>query len=292
MKSSGLILIIILVLILVVLFKLIHKIKKLKLDAVTIINGGVKCGKTTLAVCLALRQYKKNLFRYKIRVFFQKIFKKKLDEKPLLYSNIPLKCDYVDLTFDLLLRDKSRFSYKSVVLLSESSLVAGSMDYNSEFVNEKLTLFVKLFGHETRGGALFIETQCLNDNHFAFKRGVNRYIWIHSLQKHFPFFLKYNLREMMYSDGDSNISNVFNKDVDEDLKFVLVSKKIWKKFDSYCYSKITDDLIVNDNVINNENAKDLGTKNLLRLKLSDRYINDIGKNKKIQLKEVKNNEIN
>lgn len=292
-NSTGSIgLILVLVILAVIFFKVFHKFKKLKLDAVTIINGGVKCGKTTLAVCLAIRQYKRNLFRYKVRTFFQKIFKRKLDEMPLLYSNIPLKMNYVELDFDLLLRDHTRFAYKSVVLLSESSLVAGSMDYNSEFVNEQLTLFVKLFGHETRGGSLFIETQCLNDNHYAFKRGVNRYLWIHSLQKHIPFFLKYNIREMMYSDGDNNISNVFNKDVDEDLKFILVSKRIWKKFDSYCYSDITDDLPVNNNVIENGNAKHLGTKKLLRLKWCSRYTQSLGKSKKEQLKEVANNEIN
>lgn len=265
MNSSTLLVLIVLSLVLFIMYKFSKKFKGLKLDSITIINGGVKCGKTTLAVHLAIKTYKRNLLRYYIRSTIQKVFRMKRDEKPILYSNIPLKCDYVPLTYDHLLRNV-RFTYKSVVLLSESSLVLGSMDFKDDNVNESITLFVKLFGHETKGGSMFIETQCINDNHFAFKRGINRFIWIDTLIKWIPFVLVYRVREMAYMDGETAIQNTFTSDVDDSTKTFIISKRAWKNFDCYCYSKLTDSLNNDYNVVKGNSLKDLKTNDVLRFK--------------------------
>lgn len=234
---------IILAIIAVVVLSLFLKWKRLKLDAVTMINGGVKCGKTTLAVALAIKKHKKNHFIYRVKKWFINTFKlKKEIEEPLLYSNIPLNYPYVPLTTEIIDRTK-RCNYKSVVLISEMSLVIDSMSYENPLINEQVTLFIKLFGHSTRGGSAFLETQALGDNHYAIKRCIGRYFWIHSLNKYIPFFLVYRVREMAYQEGTgTNVMNTFNEDVEDSLKLVIIPKSVWKLFDTYCYSYFTDNL--------------------------------------------------
>lgn len=239
---------IIVALIILLLFFLFTKWKRLKLDAVVMINGGVKCGKTTLAVALAIKKYKQNLFKYKVRKFLFKVFRiKKNIEEPKLYSNIPLKVPYCPLTAEIISR-RVRVPYKSVMLFSEMSLIIDSMSYEDDLINEQVTLFIKLFGHETRGGSAFIETQALADNHYAIRRCIGRYFWIHSLIKVIPFVLIFRVREMAYSEN-AGIQNNFNEDVEDTTKLVIISKKVWKKFDTYCYSSFTDNLDVVTNEV-------------------------------------------
>lgn len=244
---------IIFAIVVLILILILTKVKRLKLDAVTMINGGVKCGKTTLAVALAIKKHKRNHLIWKIKKYLRKLLRiNKEDEEPLLYSNIPLNYPYVPLTTDIIDRTK-RCNYKSVVLISEMSLVIDSMSYDNPIINEQVTLFIKLFGHSTRGGSAFLETQALGDNHYAIKRCIGRYFWIHSLCKFIPFVLVYKVREMLYSD--SNSMNTFNEDIEDSTKLVIISKSVWKKFDTYCYSTFTDSLERVSEVVKADNLK-------------------------------------
>ena len=107
-------------------------------------------------------------------------------------------------------------------------------------VNERLLQFNKLIGHETRGGGIIYDTQSIGDCHYAIKRSISSFIWIHHNIK-FPFFVVLYVREMFYSE-DGIATNVFNEDVEQTLLRIIIPKSIWKKFDAYCYSKMTDDL--------------------------------------------------
>ena len=151
---------------LLLLYFFIFKVKHLKTPDVFCVDGGVKTGKSLVTVMLAIKQYRKNVLKYYIRNFFRKkgneirkVLRKKqrpLIERPMLYSNMPLnRVKYNDFTLDILLR-KVRIPYKSVVLIDEASLLADSMTgalttkekkERFDFVNEQLTLFLKLYGH-------------------------------------------------------------------------------------------------------------------------------------------------
>lgn len=229
-------------------------IKHLKLGNLVLVTGGVKTGKSTLAVNLTIKQYKRNLRFYKIRCFFVcvfKIFKPDLTmpEKPLLYSNVPLnvKYGYVPLTEKLLKRE-SRFAYKSVIYINEASLIADSMFYKDMVANEQLLLFNKLIAHSTKGGYLIYDTQSIQDCHFAIKRCLNNYFNIHHCVKVFPFFVFLKVREMFYSD-DGSVINIADNDIEFNNKWVCVPKSTWKKFDCYCYSVLTDNLPIEKNVV-------------------------------------------
>lgn len=53
---------------------------------------------------------------------------------------------------------------------------------------------------------------------------------------------------MKYSGAEegNNEMNVFNEDVEETLKAVVIPKRVWRCFDCYCYSVFTDHLPVED----------------------------------------------
>ena len=240
--------------------KIASKFKVPKIPCVALVTGGVKSGKSTLSVYMAIQTYNRVHRRWKIRVFFQQLLHKPFDEEPLLYSNIPLAVPYVPITLELLQR-KVRPRYGSVAYVNEASLLADQMlSLKKDDTNERLTLFNKLFGHETIGGVLIYDTQCVADVHYAVRRSLSSYIYVHHLEKRIPFFLIAQVREERYSD-DRGVINSYNEDVEESLKKVLIPKRVWKKFDAYCFSCLTDGLPVSDNVI--EDCVDLKAREIV-----------------------------
>ena len=236
------VLVLLVVLVLFIVSKIRKKFKTLSpLGTITVCTGAVKTGKTTLAVSLACRAYRKELFSYKIRSLFNHDL-----EKPLLYSNIPLNMEYVPVTTNILLR-KERIVPKSVMLLDEASLVADSQYIKDNVVNMQLLKFFKLFGHYSHGGSLIIDTQSISDLHYAIKRCINNYLYIQRTRS-VPLFLIMDVIEQRYSD-DGTVLSTQTEDVDNTLRHTIISKKVWSKFDTYCYSVLTDKKPINNAVI-------------------------------------------
>lgn len=236
------------------------KTKKLKYGSFVVITGSVKTGKTQLSLYLALKEFKKRLFRYKLS---KCILQKRDIECPLFYSNIPLNLkkynDYLCIINDDLLKRQMRFNYKSVIFIDEISLVADSMNglgksESDILISSRLTLFCKLSAHMTRGGIIFCNTQNQSDLHFSFKKCMNNYLYIHSQFK-IPFFSVMRVQEFAYSYDNSIINNNAS-DLEDNLKWLIVPKSIWKKYDRYCYSILTDNKNVkNDIFIQNGSLK-------------------------------------
>lgn len=248
MDNSFLILIII-ALVLFFVLRFMNKFKAPAIGAVCLVNGGVKCGKTTYAVFNAYCEYKARHFSWSLRKFFYKVFfiKGFNEEEPLLYSNIPLNIKGVKVhkvTTDLLLR-KKRFNYRSVILLSEFSLVADSQLVQDKEINDKLLEYFKLIGHETKGGCIIVDTQSISDCHYSLKRCLDRHIYIYKCVKWIPFFLLMYVREERYAE-DGTVVNSYNEDLEEKLERVIIPKRVWKFFDTYCYSAMTDNLTVDN----------------------------------------------
>lgn len=227
------------------------------------ITGGVKTGKSTFSVALALRVLRRQRFKCKVHNFFARLFRRpdKIWERPVIYSNVPLKVPYVPVTRAILLR-KKRLVFRSVLYLQEMSLVADSQLTKDQDINEQLLLFAKLFGHETHGGVAIFDTQSIGDNHYSIRRSLSEYFYIHHLIKFFPFFLVLFIREERYAE-DLQIMNNYSEDVEESLKMVIVPKRVWKKFDCYCYSCLTDDLPVVDEVVDGRELDDLKARKII-----------------------------
>ena len=260
--------ILILIAVAILLIFLLIKYKIPKVGNMVLITGGIKTGKTMLSVRLAVKLYREQLLKWRIFNVIQRLKPKNKRisrEKPMLYSNVPLKTKYVPLTTDLLCR-RERFAYGSVCYVCESSLVADSMSYKDDEMNERLLLLNKLFAHETKGGTIVYDTQSVTDNHYSIRRCLSTYLHIHHTTKIplFPFVIMH-LREMYYSE-DGNVTNTQDSDVEDDLKITLVPKSTWRLYDRYCYSVLTDGLPVNDKEVNNVRPKDLKARKIVSFK--------------------------
>jgi hypothetical protein len=242
------------------IFRFLRKYKVPKLNSLVMVTGGVKCGKSTLSVHMAISTWKRNVRATKFGNFFRRLFKKVEKEIPLLYSNVPLKIDYVPVTRGLLLR-KERFVYGSVVYLQEASLVADSQLIKNKEVNNELLLFFKLFGHESKGGTCILDTQCIGDVHYSIKRSLSEYYYVHHLTKWIPFILIAHVVEDRYSD-DGTIIKTSQDDTEFTLRKVIFWKKTWKYFDCYTYSCLTDDLPVVEQTKDGKKLKDLKSRKI------------------------------
>lgn len=224
-----------------------------KTDSMALITGAVKSGKSTFSLALAYSKYKRNLRSWKVRKFFSKMFNKPMEEMPLFYTTIPVGVPHVLITKDLLLRNE-RFAYRSVIWVDEASILADSMEYKDLDVNERLLLFNKLIAHETKGGALIYNTQSVSDLHYSIKRCLSNVFYVHATFKWIPFFLLVTVREERYSE-DGFAVTTYNDDMEESLKKVIIRKRVWKLFDCYCYSSMTDNKPINTNVVTADSLK-------------------------------------
>lgn len=224
----------------VIYFLFLRKLKLPNFGAVTLVTGGVKKGKSALSVRFSVGAYKRVRFVWRIRCVFAKIFRRIPPEEPMLYSNIPLrKIKYCQLTDAHLMR-KVRLNYGSIVLLDEASLVADSQLIKDKKINTELMLFFKLFGHETKGGKIFVNSHGLSDLHYAIKRTTSTYYYVQGLRR-FPFVVRFDLREERYSD-DGTVVNTYDKDVSDSMLHIWGFKKLFKFYDAFCYSIFTDNL--------------------------------------------------
>ncbi len=253
--------IVILLVIGLLIFLYLRIFKIPKCGNMTMVTGGIKTGKSTLSVRMCIKLLRKQrikrwihnhikvpLFNHTIVPLSRIICRKdpllpiRKKARPMLYSNIPLRMEYIPLTEGILLRSE-RVIYGSVVYVCESSLVADSQSYKDKELDEPLLLFNKLFGHSSKGGYLVYDTQSIADNHHAIKKCLNTYLWIHHNVK-IPFFVLMWVREMSYSydqSGSTNVVNTVDEDAENDLKLIVVPKSTWNKFDCFCYSVLTDD---------------------------------------------------
>ena len=208
MNNTLITILLLLILVLIVWFILRKNFKNLKVPSVCLITGGVKTGKSMLSVYLSIKDYKK---RHRKWWFATKFLHKDLEE-PLYYTNCfitfgnakrekrtnkvhKLNKNIRFITLDHLNRNV-RFNYKSVIYIMECSLMADNMDYNNKERNVDLSLYNKLIAHETRGGAVYYDTQSVLDSHYSIKRVCSTYIFIMKNVNFLLFHVLY-LREII-----------------------------------------------------------------------------------------------
>lgn len=254
------------------------------LNALNVVIGEVKSGKTISSVTLALKEIKKRQRRITIVNAIRKFFNKDPFEMPLLYSNIPLATDFVLITPELLQR-KMRFRYGSVVFLDEVSFVNDKMLYKDQVICDSVKDFYKLFGHETGGysgcghGVLICDTQSISDTSKEFRACIGRAFYVEGISAPFylPIFAISKLREERYSEDGTTVTS-YNEDMELSMRKFLFRKKHFKFYDSCCYSELTDDLEVEDDIIHGAFLPDLKTNIIVSFK--ERYNKGVVNNEK------------
>lgn len=210
------------------------------MGCLTLITGALKSGKTLLGLRCALKKYKMARIKWKITCLWRRLIKQREPEEPLFYTNISVAgVRFVPVTLDILYR-RVRVAHKSVMFLSETSLIADSMTVRDALLNEEINTFFKLFGHESHGGKCIIETQNVLDNHYAIKRCLTFY---YNIDANFslPFFKLVRFYKVFYSDDDT-VRNVVSLNSKVDYSYMLIPKTMFTRYDSYTYSWLTDDL--------------------------------------------------
>lgn len=264
--SNLIVFLLIVGLIVLLLWFFIFKVKHLVTSDVYFVDGGVKVGKSKVSVMLVVKKIFFNRLRAHIRnglIWLLNSRKRrynkkhpnspktlrKYDEIPMLYSNMPLykvKYNHLDLK---IIECLVRVPHGSVCLLDEASLIADSMTaYGKtkskqeivDYVNEKLTIFLKLFGHATHGGFCVYNSQNVVDLHFAFRRCTSTYLFL-TKKRRFPFFTLVDCREMVH-DESGDVVNTIQKDVDEDSKPLFVSNRWHKYYDRFYLDILFKDL--------------------------------------------------
>lgn len=222
---------------------ILRKTKRLRLPNVVIVTGAPKTGKSALSLSLAHKRYLGNLIKWYIG---KPIFKflchitrrnKEYPLKPMFYTNVPVGFKHNRITKDIL-HLEVKVPPKSVFFIDEVSLMADSMMFKNDKLNLDLLLFFKLIGHTTYGGSVFMNSQCVGDVHYSIKRVLGSYLYIHHTTK-YPFISVCAVREMVYSD-DSQVGNNVTEDLDLTMRRCFFFNRIYKKYDCYCYSTITD----------------------------------------------------
>ena len=247
-----------------------------KMNNMVLITGGVKSGKSTFSFHVAWSKFKQNRRAVRFRNFLSKMFGKPLMEEPLFYTTIPVAVPHVLLTRELLMREH-RFAYKSVIWVDEASILCDSMSYKDLDVNDRLLLFNKLIAHETKGGTIVYNTQSIADLHYAVKRCVNEVFYVHDTFKWLPFLLVCTVREERYSEDGTAVST-YDDDIEKTVRRVIIPKSVWKKFDCYAYSSMTDGLHVEDNVVS---ATSLKAKGILSFnERHNKTIDEVNENEK------------
>lgn len=261
MSKTITILLIIAVILIVLWFIYRGNFKKITIQCINLITGAPKTGKSLLCADLCARTYKKIHKSWWIKTH---IFRKDIEE-PLFYTNVlfsfkNIKNRDIDSTYrrkahkldknirmletDILKRQK-RVAYGSVVYIQESSLTSDNQDYLDNVTNVLQSLFNKLFGHETKGGVLFYDTQNVLDNHYAIKRCTSSFQWIMK-SRNFFFFRVLYIRELINADSVSSSQNNFNEDVDLSVRKYIVWRWCYKRYDRYYFSYMTDTLPISD----------------------------------------------
>lgn len=216
-----------------------------KIGTLSLTTGGVKTGKSLLTTWFVWRLFTRARIVYFLKGGLCQLLKKPSPEKPLIYSNVPISMPHVVLTTDMIMR-KVRFAYGSIINICEASLLADSQLYRDWTTTERVAFFAKLIGHETRGGYLLLDTQCINDISLGFRRNLSNYFYIHRGVKGL-FFHRLYVKEYIHSE-DNSVINVEDKDIEESMRCVLVPKFVYKIYDRYTFSSLTDNLPVDTRV--------------------------------------------
>lgn len=256
MGNTEFIILIVFIVIAVLLYKFL-KPYFIKYDTTLLFTGGLGSGKTLNSVKHSLICLRKMRFKVWFNNKLAKIFKKrKILQKPLLYSNIPIRISKKEisqpLTYEILTL-KYRIREYSVVLFDETPQFINQFNYNLKDVQFNLNEFIAFFRHYV-GGYLILNAQAESEIVKQMRAKLNSFYWCFNFQKFLFFFYRVKVIHAQISENNISNSSIF---VDDNIKYtygILPRKKYNTRAYKYRYYKlelapeielITTDLFIN-----------------------------------------------
>lgn len=219
--------------ILVVLIVLAFKTYTRKYDTVIAYTGGLGSGKSMLSTETAIKLLRRNRAKVARYNFFHPKDKK---EKPLLYSNIPIRVSGKEwaqvLTADHLLL-RARIVEKSVTYIDEVGSFANQFQFkarNMEIFDE----FVRFYRHYTKGGYLVVNDQCSENIVLQIRRRINTVFNLMHFRAWFGLFYTVRCRNMSVSE---EIKTIEEQNTEDNTKLIFGFLQPKWRYDTWCYSE-------------------------------------------------------
>lgn len=265
-----------LIVVAVILF-IIIKPYFIKYDTICGYTGGLGSGKSFLSSLTAVRLLKKNRFKTKMYNLKQKIRRKPLLEKPMLYSSIPIRISKKEmskvLTADMLTLQESIVK-GSVVYIDEVDVFAnqfafgnhniiecaskkeltakreGKEDYDSGLFDEYMRLFRHLWSSEACESRMIVNTQATSNITTIIRRRMNTVFVlsrfrIHKIPIlcHLPlvnWLFKFYTVECRNITITDEITNTSDGNTEDNMRIVFGFMPPHKLYDTHCYKHRSD----------------------------------------------------
>lgn len=221
---------------LVLLWFFIVKPMRIKHDTCVLYVGGLGSGKTRISVSKAKSLTRRQRRKVRFHNFFHP---KDKWQKPLLYSNIPIRLsarEYSVVIDDLTPVLATRVVPRSVVFFDEVSLWLDQMTVKPKNA-QQIEEFCTLFRHYTQGGFLVLNTQNTAKVNFHIRYCLNRAYHLAEFRK-FLCFYWVKCRDLSLIDDEKSV-NIGS--LTDSYKTLFGIFPFRKDYDSYCYSDRVSD---------------------------------------------------
>lgn len=219
--------------ILIVLVIFAFKTYNRKYDTVIAYTGGLGSGKSMLSTETAVKLLRRN--RAKV-TRYNLLHPKSKKEKPLLYSNIPIRISGKEwaqvLTADHLLL-RAKIVEKSVTYIDEVGSFANQFQFkarNMEIFDE----FVRFYRHYTKGGYLVVNDQCSENIVLQIRRRINTVFNLMHFKAWFGIFYTVRCRNMSVSE---EIKTVETQNTEDNTRLIFGFLQPRWRYDTWCYSE-------------------------------------------------------
>lgn len=277
MRTSGIVLIVVLVLVGYFLWRKFAKPTAITHDSTILFTGGLGSGKSLNSVKFAIKQFRRNHFRWWLSCrwidFKKKIFvgnSYSYPEEPRFKSNLPVRIGGTSKNpkfCDILTRDdltlKTRIPEKSVVLLDELPQFINQYQWENKEVQGVLNEFITFFRHYV-DGLLVCNAQSLDEVEVHVRRKLNAYYYCFDFQPFLFFFYRCHILKCRIGDQSVSLTADY---VDDNAKWHYGILR--NLYDSRCYRHRYDKV----RVLNVSAFDDFTTNKILRF--DKRYVSPL-----------------
>jgi hypothetical protein len=258
MTALFIVLIVLLILGVVVFINFITQ-KRLGMDTILALTGGVGTGKSKVGVSRAVKRYRKMTFLWIIHLI--------KGDRPEFYSNIPIyvKNSLLSRIFKKLPKYEwakilkyehvtlqTRLNDYVIIFIDELGQFADQYSYNNPFVQQYVQKFIRFYRHYT-DGYLIVTDQSSSNIAVQVRRRINVIYNLSHFRRWLFFWYKTDVDEVMITEDMLTIKDA-TMDDSEKPYFMghLPFKWLWflditrpfttKKYDSRCYKPLFNDV--------------------------------------------------
>lgn len=235
----GLILVVLTILIIIWVYKTFYFIK---VDNTLMFTGAPGTGKTNEMVNMSiklLKHVRRSVKKQNRKIARYNIFNKDKQEyleKPLLYSNIPIKISKKEWSVKLKMEHitlNERISYKAITVITELGKIVSRYDHKNPNVADNIDEFVSLYRQFTKGGYFLCDDQSSDNAEVDIRRRLGTIINMLHFNK-FWFFYWVKMRNITISEDIKTIEEESAEDNYRKRLGFFIGKP---RYDTYAFSE-------------------------------------------------------